>query len=96
MHGSKVYNSLYFLCPHCRKVWLSCKRATMGMREQMELFEAAVLQEEIKVVVPMKESVIWQMKGAFKKGNFTVSPSIHAGASGHWHGHIQNGHCTGA
>lgn len=47
-------------------------------------------------VVPMKESVIWQMKGAFKKGNFTVSPSIHAGASGHWHGHIQNGHCTGA
>ena len=84
-----------FLCPHCQKVWLSCKRAKMSTLEQMDLFEQAVRDEQIKVVVPCKPDVVWGMKGAFEKGNFKVSPSLDAGASGHWHGHIQNGMVTG-
>lgn len=81
-----------FLCPHCQKVWLSCKRVVMSRSQQYDIFEVLGLHG---AVVPCKPEFSWQMKGSFENDNFTVSPSLDASASGHWHGHIKNGQVTG-
>lgn len=83
-----------FFCPHCRKVWLSCKRVKMPLHEQMEILAESVRGEELKEVVPCREGMAWSMRGAFEKGNFTVTPSLDASKSGHWHGHITKGFIT--
>lgn len=77
-----------FKCPHCRSVWLSCKRVKMGISEQMALFAKEAPGE---TVAPCNPDVAWWMKGSFENGNFHVKPSIDAGKAGHWHGHIVGG-----
>jgi len=83
-----------FLCPHCRKVWLSCKRVVMSTHEQIVIFESAVRGESINVVVPCKAEAAWKFSG----GDFetmTITPSLDASDAGHWHGHITNGGIVG-
>lgn len=81
-----------FLCPHCRKRWLSCKRVAMPVREQFELFRIARERDGFPnlVMVPMRAECAWNFDG----NNFeamTVTPSIDASPSGDWHGFITNG-----
>lgn len=85
-----------FRCPHCRNVWLLCKRVVLGFKDQVRLVNSH-LQREAEDdwdwpidFVPMKKETCWTFVG----NNFdllTVTPSIDASASGHWHGHIRHG-----
>jgi hypothetical protein len=43
---------------------------------------------------PARVDYAWQFAGN-DFGSLTVTPSIHAGASGHWHGHITKGEIVG-
>lgn len=85
-----------FRCPCClgtpRALWLSCKSAPMGRWDQVELFRSAGLEPTGKgaVVVCSEEPVAWQVTGRDFE-SMTVTPSIHAGAAGHWHGYITAG-----
>jgi hypothetical protein len=90
-------NMFVFLCPHCREIFLTCKNIEMMMHEQVAIFEREFGEDWANRVVPAREGVAWSIAGydpnnpgaAFQTG--TVTPSIDASASGHWHGHITNG-----
>ena len=81
-----------FRCPHCRAIWLTCKNVAMGNKEQRELAVAANLEPTGPRygAVLMKPETAW----AWTTRDFatmSVTPSIDASKSGHWHGHITNG-----
>lgn len=79
-----------FRCPHCRKDLLSCKSVVMSSQAQLNLFEKHFGSEWNMLIVPCKEDQAWTFKGS----DFTtlsVTPSLDASASGHWHGFITNG-----
>jgi hypothetical protein len=80
-----------FLCPHCQKDWLLCKRVVMSFREQCALVLKDRTDDEDwpADMVPMAADACWTIVGNFDA--MTVTPSIDAGKSGHWHGHITNG-----
>jgi hypothetical protein len=71
-------------------MWLCCKNAAMESRSQYELFEQTFGDDWNQIVVPMNESFAWTISGR-DFATMSVSPSIDASASGHWHGHITNG-----
>lgn len=86
-----------FRCPHCRGTWLSCKTAPMTIHDQIELFQAAGLEPTGPRygVVPMKAEYAWVVKDGNRDfATLTVTPSIDATASGHWHGVIADGVCA--
>lgn len=91
-------NVFVFLCPHCRKWLLSCKNIQMSHEEQMNLFEKEFGEDWNTMVIRTKPDASWSIAGrvpnrrdaAFAE-DVTVTPSIDASASGHWHGHITNG-----
>ena len=86
-------NVFVFRCPHCREHWLSCKDVAMSIHDQFELFRAAGLDPAAThkpYVVPMKQEFSWQFSSR-DFATMTVTPSIDASKSGHWHGHIQGG-----
>jgi hypothetical protein len=70
----------------------------MSMKEQRQLFEREFGEGWNKVVVPTEPGEAWHITGrrplepnrAFMD-DATVTPSLDAGASGHWHGFITNG-----
>lgn len=88
-----------FLCPHCRADHLLCKRIPLSFKEQTALVNghlnrAAEDGEDWPInFVPMKDSACWKIVGDFD--SMTVTPSIDASASGHWHGHITAGNIVG-
>lgn len=82
-----------FLCPHCRKAWLTCKRVEMSRREQRELVEREFGEREAPNVVGCKPSVAWKFSN-LDFATMTITPSLDASASGHWHGHISAGEIT--
>ena len=82
-----------FLCPHCRKTRVGAKSVSMPMREQMRVF-ANDFPNNDGEIVPMKQDFAWTITGDNWE-NLTVSPSIDASASGHWHGHVTNGKIVG-
>lgn len=86
-------NVFVFLCPHCRKDFLSCKNAEMSQRDQWALFEKEFGEDWNTLVVPMNPDTVWTISSTEPgdKETLTVTPSIDASASGHWHGHITNG-----
>jgi hypothetical protein len=91
-------NLFVFKCPHCREVFLSCKNASMTHREQREVFEQEFGADWNTMVVPCKPEQSWSISGSVPidtKAAFitdlSVTPSIDASASGHWHGFITNG-----
>lgn len=93
-------NIFVFLCPHCRKILLSCKNVQMTHREQWDILSA----ERAKIgmeIVPTKPDQAWSISGSVPIDtraafvtDLTVSPSIDASASGHWHGTITSGVCN--
>jgi hypothetical protein len=72
---------LTFDCPHCRQVRLGVSFHRRG-RE-------AIDDGYIHARSPSTEH-IWALDGADFE-DLTLSPSIDASASGHWHGFITNG-----
>ena len=81
-----------FLCPHCRKVYLTCKDVQMSFHNQRELAEAQLLP----ATGPQYLSVLTVEQQAWCVSSrdfatMTVTPSIDASKSGHWHGFIRNG-----
>lgn len=86
-------NLFVFRCPHCRDTYLSCKNMKMGVGAQVELFEREFGEGYASRCVPAECGCSWSITGDFAA--MTVSPSIDASRSGHWHGHIQNGQIVG-
>lgn len=88
-------NVFTFLCPHCRETWLTCTITKMPRDEQMDLIDKEFGEDKSHLVVHCSPSADW----ALKDGNrdfttMTVTPSLDASASGHWHGFITNGDIT--
>ncbi len=86
-------NVFVFLCPHCKVDLLSCKNVEMSHREQRELFEKEFGDNWSTLVVPMNPDTVWKIIGTLPE--VSVSPSVDASASGHWHGNITNGEIVG-
>ena len=91
-------NLVVFLCPHCRKDFLACKNIEMSEREQWAIFEKEFGPDWNTMVVPCKPDFSWDISGTIPRDrdaafiqDLTVTPSIDASASGHWHGFITNG-----
>ena len=80
-----------FRCPHCKATLLTCKSVPMSTRDQCRLF-AAALPSNDGDVVPTKQDVAWKVVGE-DFATMTVTPSLDASASGHWHGSITSGEC---
>jgi hypothetical protein len=87
-----------FRCPHCQKVFLTCKNVEMTRQVTWDILKNGLGKDWNEVVVPPKPEIAWTITGtrpsdpseAFPD-NLTVTPSIDASASGHWHGFITNG-----
>lgn len=100
LHPRWIHPDVFvFRCPHCRDIWLSCKRAPMSRDEQDDLFQREMNGEETVATQP---EYSWGMGGTVPsdpKATFiqdlTVTPSIDASKSGHWHGNITNGEIVG-
>lgn len=91
-------NIFVFLCPHCRTMLLSCKNVQMSTREQMEIFSRELGEDWNQHVVPTKHDAAWTITGSIPPEpgaviaqDLTITPSLDASASGHWHGYITNG-----
>ena len=84
-----------FLCPHCRDVFLTCKNIVMTTHEQCEITEVDPLGEQGVTVVLCKESCAWAFRSGEPFDSMSVTPSLDASASGHWHGHLTNGEIVG-
>jgi hypothetical protein len=83
-------NVFCFKCPHCKEWLLTCKNIEMAMQAQFDLYEQVFGADWNEHVVPAKESTCWAISGA-DFDQMTVTPSVDASASGHWHGHITDG-----
>lgn len=84
-----------FLCPHCWQTLLTCKRVVMSRREQRELCERLFGEDDWNELVILSEvQCAWTMAGD-SFDTMTVTPSLNAEKSGHWHGHITNGEIVG-
>jgi hypothetical protein len=82
-------NIFVFKCPHCLKVWLSCKNVAIDRTAQCELFAARFGGDW--TVVPCKPEYAWKFESHFPFETISVTPSLNASAAGHWHGHITAG-----
>lgn len=83
-------NLFIFRCPHCRETYLSCKNVTMSQKEQRAIFAKEFGDDGSPFpVVGSKPDMAWSIVGDF--ANMTVTPSIDASDSRHWHGFITNG-----
>jgi hypothetical protein len=80
-----------FKCPCCQDVTLLCKKKPLSFRDQVHLVNAMPEDDWDWPIdfIPMKDSACWTMTGDF--ASMTVTPSIDASSSGHWHGSIRNG-----
>ncbi len=82
-----------FDCPCCRKIKLTCKRIEMRVTDQMQVMEDKYGDTLLGQIVPCKWDQAWKINGN-DFSTMTVTPSIDASASGHWHGFITNGEIT--
>lgn len=83
-------NLFVFLCPHCQGILLSCKNAVMKRSEQWDLIDREFGEDAGHLVVLSRPEFAWTMSGTDFR-TMTITPSINAEASGHWHGHITLG-----
>lgn len=97
-------NVFTFLCPHCRQIFLTCKNIVMPTWEQREIFWREVLgwdgrdstEPHHKVeYVGCKPEMAWNFESGAAFKTMTVTPSLDASASGHWHGHLTAGEIVG-
>lgn len=82
-----------FRCPHCRDVWLTCKTMPLSNKDQHDLYKVVFGDDWNLLVVPSAPDTVWRINGrGFEY--MSVTPSIDASKSGHWHGHISGGEIT--
>jgi hypothetical protein len=92
-----------FLCPHCRKTPVSCfwvpttyicgddDDSQYGLFDRLlPTFGEAYATFGANDVVPCRRGYAWGKTGDDFE-TLTITPSIDASASGHWHGHITSG-----
>jgi hypothetical protein len=84
---------LTFLCPHCRATRIGAKVVAIPTRAQMIIF-ARDFPGNAGAIVPMKPEFRWTVSGT-GFGDLTITPSIDASESGHWHGLIRDGEIVG-
>lgn len=75
-----------FLCPHCREVRLAVQFTPMGADE---IHARSHRDGDQHTIIPLQGNV-WQRTGE-TFNDLTLSPSVDASISGHWHGFIRNG-----
>jgi len=92
-----------FLCPHCREIWLACTTVPFMFKHQRELFEKEFGDDWPFKVVPANPDFAWTVSSWWNSQtpneiaeeeifmSLSVTPSIDASASGHWHGFITQG-----
>lgn len=92
-----------FLCPHCRKIWLTVYFAATPKKEQFRLCrEAGICRldedgwpEGADDLVPCRPDFAWRITGGSTFEDLSIMPSLNASASGNWHGHVTNGAIVG-
>ena len=91
-------NLFVFLCPHCRNALLTCKNVQMTWKGQYAIFEKEFGDDWPPLVVLASPEYAWSISGTVPADmdaafitDLTVTPSIDASASGHWHGFIIKG-----
>lgn len=86
-----------FLCPHCLKFRLVVAFAPLLFHEQMDLIHALIgMEEEEKGNwIPAKSGYAWKYTGTSFEA-LSITPSVDASKSGHWHGHVTSGAIVGA
>lgn len=84
-------NVFAFLCPHCRRVFLTCKNVVMASDAQYEILEADPIGQNDAVYVLSRADFAWTFATAAAFESMSVTPSVDAGAAGHWHGYITAG-----
>ncbi|SRR5260370_31587532 len=92
------HNVFVFLCPHCRGILLVCKNVEMSEAEEYAILEKEFGEDWNTLIVPARASFAWSISGSVPPEpnmafplDLTVTPSIDASASGHWHGFITKG-----
>ena len=83
--------ALIFKCPHCQEIWLTCLFQPIKISHQLEIFKPEGKASGGQVV-PSKQNGAWVRSSDIFE-TISVTPSIDASASGHWHGFITNGIC---
>lgn len=103
--------AIMFLCPHCVKdgrakpIWLSCffmpVEHIAGPDGQYVLFEAELEKMgadaagyDASDVVPCRRDFAWAKTGD-DFAAISITPSLDASKSGHWHGHVTGGQIVG-
>jgi hypothetical protein len=93
---------LIFRCPHCRNVWLTCFFATLPREEQFRIWgnnggelDEDGWPEKGDTVVFCSPKAKWSIIAGSTFEDLSVTPSVDASASGHWHGHLTAGAITG-
>lgn len=96
-----------FQCPHCLTTTLSCFTVPMPhiVGEdyhdcQLALFATVIADPaDVYNVVPCRQNFAWTSTPPIDVTTFetmTITPSLDASASGHWHGWITNGEARNA
>jgi hypothetical protein len=83
---------LVFLCPHCKGILLAVKTITMKHKDQREIFEKEFGEDWNHKVVWDEPDKNWTISGTLP--TISITPSIDASKSGHWHGFVTNGIIT--
>ena len=84
-------NVFAFLCPHCRKMWLTVKNVVISDADQWNLAVAHFGEDEMSNVVLAEVGCAWKFPSHGDFATMTVTPSLDASKSGHWHGFFTNG-----
>ena len=79
------------LCPHCKATRLGVSTTTDGARLMHDHQDLDLDTPDLHVAPSLGCS--WHMTGTSFE-DMSVTPSIDASASGHWHGFITNGDAT--
>ena len=89
--GPGIRFGLSFLCPHCRETRLAVLfKPFIDPDNLARLIEWAIPGAPDPNTGEIKEPHWWQRAGE-NFDDMTLSPSIDASATGHWHGFIING-----
>lgn len=77
-----------FQCPHCRETRIGVNTTVDGAQHMHDHQELDLDAPELHVAP--KIGCLWHMSGTSFE-DMSVTPSVDASASGHWHGFITNG-----
>lgn len=85
-----------FLCPHCRACRLGIQFTSIGSEPKPPMS----LEDKLRHVHELRTfdvppGVVWQRTGETFE-TLTLTPSVDASASGHWHGFVRAGEVTNA